>query len=151
MSPTLRFLIFELRFNCEKVAAMSFFRFFIVFLVFGAFHFPLSNSFFKKKASNSYFFRLWRRDPVFEQVLARRSFSLAKVLLLASASWCLQIPLEWRRHSCSVLLPRTYFHCLLQLAACKSYWGGCINVALRCCCTCSCMVFCNALLANTLG
>ena len=29
---------------------MSFFRFFIVFLVFGAFHFPLSNSFFKKKS-----------------------------------------------------------------------------------------------------
>ena len=36
------------------------------------------------------------------------------------------------RRSCSALLLRTYFNCFLQLAACKSYWGGCINVALRC-------------------
>jgi hypothetical protein len=44
-----------------------------------------------KKASTSYFFRLWCRDPVLEQVLAR-----------------MQIALEWLLHQgCSALLVRT--------------------------------------------
>ena len=42
-------------------------------------------------------------------------------------------------------------HGLFQLAACKSYWSGYINVALRCCCAHRSMVFRNSLLANPLG
>ena len=49
-------------------------------------------------------FGFWRQDPVLEQVLARRSFSLANASLLVSAIWRLQTALEWLRHSCSALL-----------------------------------------------
>ena len=69
----------------------------------------------------SIFFRLWRRDPFLEQVLARRSFCLANVILLASASWCLQIALGWLRQSCYCARSSMMFHGLLQLTACKSY------------------------------
>ena len=69
----------------------------------------------------SFFFRLWRRDPFLEQVLARRSFCLANVILLASASWCLQIALGWLRQSCYCARSSMMFHGLLQLTACKSY------------------------------
>ena len=75
-----------------------------MFIVFGAFHFPFKRRF--KKLQNHTFFWLWRRDPVLEQALARRSFCLADVAL------------EWLRHSCSALPLRMYFYGFLQLAAC---------------------------------
>ena len=60
------------------------------------------------KGSRSYtFFLLWRLDLVLEQVLARRSLCLANLVLSASATWCLQIALEWLRDGCSALLLRT--------------------------------------------
>ena len=60
--------------SCQKVGLLfrtpKLRRFFkMIFLVFGAFHFP-----FKipcNKTSKSYFFRLWRRDQVLEQVLGQ--------------------------------------------------------------------------------
>jgi hypothetical protein len=133
MSPTLRFLIFELRFNCEKVAAMSFFRFFIVFLVFGAFHFPLSNSFFKKKSVKLVLFSALAPRSSFragfgqEKLQSCQGTSIgfcklvlansigvaasqllcvatAHVLPLSFAARCLQIVLGWLHQCCSALL-----------------------------------------------
>ena len=88
-------------FDCDQVAAISL-CWFLSFLA--PLHFPFKLTL--QKASKSCFFQLWPRDPVLEQVLARRSFCLANVILWASATWCLQIVLEWLHQCCSAFLLR---------------------------------------------
>ena len=70
------FTSWSLQFNCDKVAAMSlcsFKRFLVPFI----FHLE----FLLKSFKNRTFLWLWRRDPVLEQGLARRSFCLANVMM----------------------------------------------------------------------
>ena len=89
-----------------------------MFLVFGAFHFPFKIPFKGFKI------------VLFSALARRNSFGadLGQEKLLS----CQRNSIFWLLHS----------------GACRLHWGDCINVAPRCCCACSFIVFYTSLLAK---
>ena len=158
----LRFHKLKLQFNCDKLAAMSFCGF-CSFLA--RFIFPLNSQWksFKLKIVKSYFFRLWHRHPVLEQVLSRRSFCLANVY--NSIGFCnllLTNPIRVAASRCNSVLANSIgvaASMLLCLAVPHvgpwSFATHCLQILLGwlhqccpmlcCCCARSSMVFCNLL------